>query len=302
MIDANNTVKTKIRHAPASLIVYPTPYNRPNNATGSLASPLTASVYALNEGGAGLDAYADAVATYLAFAVDKGANYWSSLSSWHSGRDTVTSTFGRQTLPMVWDFAEANPLSKSSGNFLAGISQANSQLLTAPANSNSLVPQSDAQTQTLSKDKVVSIDPPYYDNIGYADLSDFFYVWLRRSLKPILPDLFATLEVPKAQELAALKVEPPVRSAERHAGLQAAGSDGPAFANCIRGSGRSSPRNGGTPGMRNASRRPIPSTRRSSTSYTAPGPPWPSFSVPAACCASWLRSSIACGRKATGAR
>lgn len=157
----------------------------------------------LDAGGTGAMAYADAVVVYLAFAVDKGSNYWSSLCSWHSGRDTVTSTFGRQALPMVWDFAEANPFSESSGNYLAGIDQAERQLLTAPAALSGSAKQADAAVQSTSESKVVSTDPPYYDNICYADLSDFFYVWMRRSLKPVFPDLFATLAVPKAEELVA---------------------------------------------------------------------------------------------------
>ena len=157
----------------------------------------------LEADGDGATAYADAVAVYLAFAVDKGANYWSSLCSWHSGRDTVTSTFGRQAIPMVWDFAEANPLSSSSGNFLAGVGQAHKLLENAPARAKSFSNQNNATVQEASYSKIVSTDPPYYDNIGYADLSDFFYVWLRRSLKSILPSLFATIAVPKAEELVA---------------------------------------------------------------------------------------------------
>ncbi len=157
----------------------------------------------LEQGGLGPTAYADALATYLAFAVDKGANYWSNICSWHSGRDTVTSTFGRQAIPMTWDFAEANPLSESSGNFLAGIDQGQRLVNSAPASTISAAVQQDAQSQTWSAAKLVSTDPPYYDNIGYADLSDFFYVWLRRSLSSIYPSLFATMAVPKAEELVA---------------------------------------------------------------------------------------------------
>jgi len=169
----------------------------------ALAAGLPEDGIGINDGGTGATGYADAVGVYLAFAVDKGANYWSSLCSWHSGRDTVTSTFGRQALPMVWDFAEANPFSESSGNYLAGIDQAERQLLTAPSTANGRAEEADAAVQSTSKDKLVSTDPPYYDNIGYADLSDFFYVWLRRSLRPVFPDLFATLAVPKAEELVA---------------------------------------------------------------------------------------------------
>jgi len=139
----------------------------------------------------------------MMFAVDKAGNYWSTLCSWHTGRDTVTSTFGRQAVPMVWDFAEANIFSNSSGNFLAGIEQAAKFLLTAPTLRTGYAKQDDAAVQDVSRDKIVSTDPPYYDNIGYADLSDFFYVWLRRTLQPVFPDLFATVAVPKTEELVA---------------------------------------------------------------------------------------------------
>ncbi|MEK7721381.1 MAG: hypothetical protein AAB359_03220, partial [Elusimicrobiota bacterium] len=154
-------------------------------------------------GGVGAAAYADALAVYLAFAVDKAANYWSSLCSWHGGRDTVTSTFGRQALPMVWDYAETNPFSDSSGNWSLGIEQGAKMLLGLDFGTPGHASQADAQDQGIALHKVVSTDPPYYDNIGYADLSDFFYVWLRRSLQPVYPDLFTTLAVPKAAELVA---------------------------------------------------------------------------------------------------
>jgi len=148
--------------------------------------------------------YADAVATYLAFAVDKGSNYWSSLCAWHSGRDIIMSTFARQALPMVWDFTEANPFSSSSGNILLGISQASQMLDKVPASLQALTRQLNA-TETINNvnHPLICTDPPYYDNIGYADLSDFFYVWLRRSIGKIYPDLFSTMLVPKAEELVA---------------------------------------------------------------------------------------------------
>lgn len=157
----------------------------------------------LRAGGIGATAYAEAICVYLAFAIDKGANYWSSLCSWHGGRDTITSTFGRQALPMVWDYAEANPFSDSSGNFSAGFEQASRSLQAAPAFPNGFVFQADAAVQVLSGNKLVSTDPPYYDNIEYAELSDFFYVWMRRSLRTFYPDLFATVAAPKAEELVA---------------------------------------------------------------------------------------------------
>ncbi|HWV57552.1 MAG TPA: DUF1156 domain-containing protein, partial [Longimicrobiales bacterium] len=169
----------------------------------AIAAGLADDGRGLEAGGTGAEGYAEGVGVYLGFAVDKGANYWSSLCSWHSGRDTVTSTFGRQAIPMVWDFADANPLSDSSGNFLAGINQSAKFIETAPASPAGHVRQADAMVQTISTSKTVSTDPPYYDNIGYADLSDFFYVWIRHSMRQVFPDLFATVAVPKAEELVA---------------------------------------------------------------------------------------------------
>ena len=148
-------------------------------------------------------AYGEAVGVYLAFAVDKGANYWSSLCAWHTGAEKMISTFGRQAIPMVWDFSEANPLSDSSGNFLLGVEQAAKMNETIGRGISGKAMQVDAAKQSLSLKKIVSTDPPYFDNIGYADLSDFFYVWLRRSLSGVFSDLFSTMSTPKAEELVA---------------------------------------------------------------------------------------------------
>ncbi|MGH7962536.1 MAG: DUF1156 domain-containing protein, partial [Candidatus Binatia bacterium] len=115
----------------------------------------------------------------------------------------IINTFSRQALPMTWDFAESNPLGDASGNYRSGVDLVAKALLGTPGVSFGCATQSDAGTQSVSTAKLVSTDPPYYDNIGYADLSDFFYVWLRRSLRSIYPDLFATLAVPKAEELVA---------------------------------------------------------------------------------------------------
>src|SRR5437870_2993358 len=118
--------------------------------------------------------------------------------------DRLRGTFGRQVLPMIWDYAETNPFAGAGGDIYGtahSLCEVLDQfVLTVPAG---VAAQIDARTQSLSKNRVISSDPPYYDNIGYADLSDFFYVWLRRSLRPIFPDLFATLAVPKAEELVA---------------------------------------------------------------------------------------------------
>ncbi len=165
---------------------------------------MTIDNVSLNDGGTGANAYADAVATYLAIALDKGADYWSSICSWHSGRDTIRNTFARQAIPMVWDFAEANPMSASTGNFLGTLDWVTEAVALSPYKAKGAVQQRDATTTINSVvNPLISTDPPYYDNIGYADLSDFFYIWLRRSLSLSYPDLFKTMLVPKAQELVA---------------------------------------------------------------------------------------------------
>lgn len=104
---------------------------------------------------------------------------------------------------MTWDFVEGNPFSNSTGNFIGQVEYFTKVIENVPSKPEGVVRQQDAKTQRISQDKIVSTDPPYYDNIGYADLSDFFYVWLRRSLRPVFPDLFATMAVPKAEELVA---------------------------------------------------------------------------------------------------
>ncbi|MGL5923814.1 DUF1156 domain-containing protein [Chroococcidiopsis sp.] len=158
----------------------------------------------LNEGGSGATAYADAVVTYLAIAVDRLADRNSTICSWDVGRDSTRNTFARQAIPMTWDFAEANPLSDSTGNFNGAVDWITKVIEMSPCSTKGVVKQIDAtRSDVFAKSIVVSTDPPYYDNIGYADLSDFFYVWLRRCLGSIYPDLFATLLVPKAQELVA---------------------------------------------------------------------------------------------------
>ena len=157
----------------------------------------------LHVGGTSATAYADAVGIYLGFAVDKCADYWSTICSWIVQREIVRSTFGRQGIPMMWDYSEANPLSESTGNWMAMVDWTRKAVAMLPANRWGNAAQADAQSLPHECNIVASTDPPYYDNIGYADLSDFFYVWLRRSLRPVLPKLFSTMAVPKADELVA---------------------------------------------------------------------------------------------------
>ncbi len=158
---------------------------------------------ALEKGDATATGYAEAVGVYLGCALGKLSDYNSTICSWISGGETMRNTFGRQAIPMVWDYAEANVLSSSTGSFLSCIDQVRRVVTELPCGTLGEAAQNDAQTQVISNQKVISTDPPYYDNIGYADLSDFFYVWMRRALKPIFTDLFATLAVPKAEELVA---------------------------------------------------------------------------------------------------
>src|SRR5690606_35178674 len=118
----------------------------------------------LEAGGTGAAAYADAVATYLAFAVSKSTNVGSSLTSWMSDRGAFRETFARQAIPMVWDFAEANPLIESGGTFWSAIEKGAMALEMLPASGIGHVIQADAAARTVSA--VLSTDPPYYDNIG----------------------------------------------------------------------------------------------------------------------------------------
>ena len=147
-------------------------------------------------------AYADAVATYLAFAVDKGANLWSTITSWMNDRGAFRETFARQAIPMVWDFAEANPFSESGGNISMFAERISNVIEFLPCFPSGLAQQQDA-AQISKKYFLFSTDPPYYDNIGYADLADFFYVWLRKVLSTYYNDLFVTLLIPKSKELVA---------------------------------------------------------------------------------------------------
>ena len=150
--------------------------------------------------------YADSVSIYLAFIIDKMADLGNSLVAWEPIAQCPRHLFGRQAVPMVWDFAEANPFSASSGSWevlLDGGVRAFSETFRSASNREGISLQADASNQEYSRLKIISIDPPYFDNIGYADLSDFFYVWLRRSLKSFFPSLFTTMSTPKSEELIA---------------------------------------------------------------------------------------------------
>ena len=149
------------------------------------------------------EAYADAVTTYLAISVNRCTDYWSSICSWHNTGEKMRNTFGRQAIPMVWDYSEAQPFSQATGGYsgqLTWVVKAIESLPVGGGVGHAL--QMDA-SQRKFPNVLISTDPPYYDNIGYSDLSDFFYIWLRRSLRKIHPDLFGSMLVPKDEELVA---------------------------------------------------------------------------------------------------
>lgn len=156
----------------------------------------------LEKGDTGAAAYADAVATCLALAVSRTADYCNALCTWNTGRDTVTHLFARQAIPMTWDFIESNIFSSSSGNFQGQLGWIVKVLNKLPVSPPGYADQISASARDYGG-LVVSTDPPYYDNIGYSDLSDYFYVWLRRCLKDIHPSVVGTMLTPKTDELVA---------------------------------------------------------------------------------------------------
>ncbi|MGI8430508.1 MAG: DUF1156 domain-containing protein [Solirubrobacteraceae bacterium] len=171
-----------------------------------LVGEARARVLADAAGREGAQARADAVATYLAFAVDRAVDRGSTICSWDSSpkMEALRNTFARQAIPMTWDYAEGNPFSQSSGNWLNNLEWVGEVVKALTPASRGHGEQLDATSAVNGiTQPLISTDPPYYDNIGYADLSDFFYVWLRRSLRDIYPNLFGTLLVPKDRELIA---------------------------------------------------------------------------------------------------
>ena len=169
----------------------------------SLAAGLPDDNKPLQKGGTSSTAYAEAVAVYLAFTVDRCCDFSNSCTRWVPGNQKVMNLFGRQAIAMTWDYAEAAILHETVGGFVPASNFIAECILRLPQLGFGSASQQDATTSQVSAAKVVSTDPPYYDNVPYADLSDFFYVWMRRSLRSTFPDLFATLAVPKAEELVA---------------------------------------------------------------------------------------------------
>lgn len=177
---------------------------RPTIESDAIAAGLADDHISLRDGGTGARAYGESISVYLAFMVDKEADYCSSICIWHTTRETMANTMRRQAIPMTWDYAEVNPLSTSSGSFHSMVGQIVESIKTLPS-----LPECDAIQRDSTKTEglsnlLISTDPPYYDNIDYSDLSDYFYVWMRRSLKDVWPDTFGTMLTPKAEELVAI--------------------------------------------------------------------------------------------------
>jgi putative DNA methylase len=157
----------------------------------------------LDAGGSGATAYGDALATFLSFSINRCADFNNSLTGWNQSNEKIMHLFNRQAIPMVWDYGECNIIEDVVGGFSQVVNfQAKCIKIVEPRN-NGFAIQCQAQDQRISSGKIISTDPPYYDNIGYADLSDFFYTWLRRALKDIFKDIFLTISVPKSAELVA---------------------------------------------------------------------------------------------------
>jgi len=182
----------------------------------AIAAVLSDDGKALAEVGAGATAYADAVGVYLGLAISRFADRNNSICTWDPGpvgtrastggsarTASLRNLFSRQAIPMAWDYGEANPFSDSGGGYNSALDWIEPAIRFLCGTARGTATPDNASRQSVSAGKVVSTDPPYYDNIGYADLSDFFYGWLRRSLKAVFPELFATLAVPKAEELVA---------------------------------------------------------------------------------------------------
>lgn len=157
----------------------------------------------IEEGGFGARAYSEAIGTFLGLGISKLVDSCNNLVSWKPSMNQSIHLFTKQAIPMIWDYAEPNVFAGAMGDPLVSIKNMMKVLLELPVDCHGKATHADAQRQKISNNQIVSTDPPYYDNIGYAELSDFFYIWLRNMLKPVFPSLFATITVPKTDELVA---------------------------------------------------------------------------------------------------
>ena len=169
----------------------------------ALANTFSSDQTPLHDGGKNAKAYAEAVSVYLSFAINRMANTLCTFSRWTPNREQTVTGFARQAIPMTWDFPEVNPFANAAGDYGISIAGVVKGLEPITINSNGQCIQYDAQTVNYAPNTIISTDPPYYDNIGYADLSDFFFTWMKPTLKSVYPNLFGVLTTPKAEELVA---------------------------------------------------------------------------------------------------
>lgn len=179
-----------------------------------VASGLPTDPTPLRDGGLGGKAYAEAISVYLTFGISRLSDISNSLCVWSSSANQAVHLFGRQSIPMVWSFAETGLFSDMAGDFRTSLNSIIKVLLRVSPAAVGFEIQADAQTNAYKSDAVISTDPPYYDNIGYADLSDFFYNWMSPCLKAVYPEIFSVISTPKTEELIA--------SPYRHGGREAA--------------------------------------------------------------------------------
>ena len=162
-------------------------------ASDALAAGMTPDGGSLSQGGQGALAYGQAISVYLAFVIDKIADANSTICSWRTTGGALRNTFGRQAIPMVWTYAEGNPFSNITGNFTAALKSVVTAIKNISCTSPAEVQQWDARTVAFPQNSMVCTEIPYYKAIGYAPLSDFFYIWMRKSLKPVYPELFSPM-------------------------------------------------------------------------------------------------------------
>ncbi|WP_410052554.1 DUF1156 domain-containing protein [Bradyrhizobium sp. SZCCHNRI1003] len=164
---------------------------------------LPAAAAPLRDGGLGAKAYAEAVSVYLGFGVSRLSDIQNSLCRWESSKTQVRNLFGRQAIPMMWDFGENNVFADAAGDYRTSLSSIVKVIERFNPSGIGVEVNHDAQTMVYPQEAVISTDPPYYDNIGYADLSDFFFCWLKPALRSVYPEIFGVLQTPKAEELIA---------------------------------------------------------------------------------------------------
>lgn len=169
----------------------------------AIAAGLEDDGKSLESGGSAATAYADAIATYLALGVDRLSDSCNALCSWKPSQTQIIHLFVRNAIGMIWDFAEPNVFGGAAGDYSVSLANLCRALALVPASEKAHVFQRDARSADFQSVQVISTDPPYYDNVPYADLSDFFYVWLRASLGTCYPELLSSLLVPKTTELVA---------------------------------------------------------------------------------------------------